>query len=787
MLTLVFFMLSWFSCNSQDGVFFTDSKDDKYYDSGLAFVSSPSSLKHVNEDKLPVSSSIFYEGKNSLELTWNSVENGNWNAFVIGPEFIFQDISEKDTLLFFAYSRDSVSPVDLPYVFFEGDPNFSKSVKYDLSQSLPTGIAAREWIAVKLPMQYFFDSGMVDFTKTKAVIFGQKNADNKEHTLYIDFVAAIAGEISSEPQKPTSIEGYGFERHVELRWNQVSDYSVVEVFQYSNLDQAFKKITETNDSIFIDFFGEEDMNQSFRYKLRRRSLEGAFSDFSEEIEVAARNMNDGEFLSMVQEYTFRYFWDFAHPVSGLAYERNSSVKNEIVTSGGSGFGIMSIPVAIERNFISREDGVKRLLKILNFLKEADRFHGAWSHWLNGSTGEAIAFGTEKDRGGDLVETSFLIQGLLTAQAYFDADNEGERVIRDLVTELWLGVEWSWYQQAPDRDHLTWHWSPDYGWELDHALHGWNEVLITYLLAVSSPTHPIEPSLYHTGWARNGDIVNGRTKFGITLPLGVSNGGPLFFTHYSFLGLDPSEFGDNYVDNYYEQNRSQTLINRSYCISNPGNFVGYSEDCWGLTASDDPFGYLAHEPDLARDNGTISPTAAISSIPYTPEESMAALKHFYRDHGAQLFGPMGFYDAFNQTEEWIAPSYLAIDQGPIVLMIENFRTGLLWRLFMSNEDVKRGIGLIETPLSAPWLNDSRPTIYPNPGESGEISMRVNGSVEILGLFSTDGRKVNIEMVEKKGSSLTTREYWIKMAKTTSGSYVLRYQLDGTTYSQKILIK
>lgn len=394
-------------------------------------------------------------------------------------------------------------------------------------------------------------------------------------------------------------------------------------------------------------------------------------------------ISDEQLLTKIQEQTFRYFWDFAHPVSGLARERNTS--GDIVTIGGSGFGLMAIIVGIERGFISRNAGIERFKKTINFLAQAERFHGVWPHWLNGATGDAVAFSTFDD-GGDLVETSFMAQGLLTVRQYLNENNSTENELIIQINELLETIEWDWYTKG-DQKVLYWHWSPEHEWKMNMKIQGYNEALITYVLAASSATHGIDAEVYHKGWAREGDIQNGKYFYGINLPLGFDYGGPLFFAHYSFSGLDPRNLTDRYA-NYWQQNKNHTLINRAHGIENPNNYVGYSSTSWGFSASDDPDGYLAHSP--TRDNGTITPTAAISSITYTPAESMEAIRHFYYVLGDKLWGEYGFYDAFNPGRGWWANSYLAIDQGPIVIMIENYRTALLWDLFMSAPEVQQGL-------------------------------------------------------------------------------------------------
>ena len=394
-------------------------------------------------------------------------------------------------------------------------------------------------------------------------------------------------------------------------------------------------------------------------------------------------LTDEKLLDLVQHQSFKYFYDFGHPDSGLARERNSNL--DTVTSGGTGFGLMAILVGIERGFITRQEGIARFEKILNFLETCDRYHGVWPHWLNGSSGEVIPF-SPKDNGADLVETAFLVQGLITVREYLRDNDEKEKQLKERINTLWQAVEWDWFTQE-GQEVLYWHWSPDFGWEMNHAIRGHNETLITYVLAASSPTYYIDSMVYHAGYARNGELSNGSDYYGIKLPLGEELGGPLFFSHYSFMGLDPRNLEDQYA-NYWEQNVNHTLINRLYCIDNPNGYDGYSTDCWGLTASDNHKGYSAHSP--TNDMGVITPTAAISSIPYTPEYSLQAIRHFYYELGETLWGEYGFYDSFSLPQSWWADSYLAIDQGPIVVMIENYRSGLLWDLFMSAPEITEGL-------------------------------------------------------------------------------------------------
>ncbi len=411
------------------------------------------------------------------------------------------------------------------------------------------------------------------------------------------------------------------------------------------------------------------------------------------------SLSDSALLNLVQKQTFRYFWDFAHPISGMARERSNinDYGHETVTTGGTGFGIMSVIVAADRKWISRDTAAKFMLKMVNFLLKAQSYHGVFPHWMDGATGKTIPF-SRKDDGADLVETSYLFQGLLCARQYFNNDNSVEEELRNKLSWMWPDIEWNWFTKG-GQDVLYWHWSPNNGWAMNFPVRGFNECMIMYVLAASSPNekYQVPASVYHRGWAQSNFFKNGKEFYGYKLPLGFDFGGPLFFSQYSFLGLDPRGLKDQYAD-YWEQNKNHTLINHAYCLDNPKKFKGYGENCWGLTASDTYDGYNAFSP--TNDNGTITPTAALSAFPYTPELSMRALRHFYEDLGEKIWSEYGFTDAFNETQNWYAQSHLAIDQGPEIVMIENYRSGLLWKLFMSCPEIQQG--LKKLGFESPWL-------------------------------------------------------------------------------------
>lgn len=794
--TLVLIGLFPLESLAQVVTFFDESSDEGYYDTGLAFISGGSSFSRTGPsgDKIPVTSDQRYRGEDALSFTWTSQPSGNWDALVIAPGFPFQDISGLDSISFWVYSDTLLIADLLPKISLEGAPGTTKSLAYPLS-SFSDDIAAQTWTRITVSLATFFSDPNqtgIQFSQIKAIIFSQDSADQQSHTLLIDEVKCVPAS-SGPPPTPSGFSGKGFERHGFFRWLPLSHSSLDGYHLYQSDDQGqtwnFARFISSSDSMMVYFWGHPGAGIQREYRLTSVSFSGSESMPSSSITLSGAIMNDSLFLDMVQEATFRYFWDFAHPVSGLARERNSSLNT--VTSGGSGFGIMAILVGIERNWISRLDGLNRLLTVTAFLDTADRFHGAWPHWMNGSTGKVIPF-SAKDDGGDLVETAFLIQGLLAARSYFNDSTPSEQLLRSRITSLWESVEWDWYRRN-NQSVLYWHWSPNFGWDMDFELRGFNEVHITYILAIASPSHPVPASLYHSGWAAP-DYTSGQTPYGYPLFTTPSNGGPLFFSHYSYLGFDPRYLSDGYA-NYFIRNAHHTLVNREWCIQNPGQFSGYGPDCWGLTASDDPLvGYLAHEATASRDNGTITPTAALSSMPYTPVESMAALQHFYRVYGEDLWGTLGFRDAFNPSQDWVANSYLAIDQGPIIVMIENYRSGLLWDLFMANPEIAPALSTIGfAPDSSSWITKRSPMlektqwkVWPNPIDSDD-HLYVEGvcpAAASLRILTSDGKTV----FERRLPAHHEWKRWKLSIPPTlaTGSYLLTIECEGSQPYQQVLL-
>ena len=695
-------------------VFFDNSHSDAGFVSSNGWSIAPSTLELANRT-VPVDTQRFLSPPNALRLSWTSAIGGDWQATIeVTRRYARPFRFEGDALTFWCYSDSEITAANSPRVYLEDVyENGTPAVTLvNGNERIPAG----RWVQIKLPFAKIFDR----FTKSTeepkfqvhdilSITFLQGLDDSEQHTLYLDDfqIRDLDTGDTTPPPTPDAIAVRAYERHFDVSWepSQAEDLLAYRIYRSSD-GKAFEPVgtQQGSRSRFVDFTGEPPREAVYRVTaLDLAGNESAPSPISKRAQT--RPFTDEELLTMVQEASFRYYWEASHPAAGLAPEVLPGDSN-LLALGGSGFGVMSMLVAAERGFAPREAVAERVLKIVRFLARADRFHGVWPHFLDGDTGRAIAFFGKYDNGGDLVETAFMIQALLAARQYFDRNTAAEREIRQTATRLWREVEWSWYRQQPDSDVLYWHWSPDYGFHINHPLIGWNETMIVYLLAIASPTHPVPAKLYHTGWAGTSEervryrqswgrtkagsqYTNGNTFYGIKLDVGVGNGADLFFTHFSYMGFDPRGIRDRYT-NYFENNRAIARINHAYCVENPRGFVGYGADTWGLSAGINSGG---GRPLPRDDNGTINIMASLASMPYTPTQSLAALKHFYRDLGSKIWGIYGFHDGFNETENWFEEVYMALNQAPITVMIENHRTGLLWKHFMANPEIQPALKAI----------------------------------------------------------------------------------------------
>ncbi|HZK06935.1 MAG TPA: glucoamylase family protein [Bacteroidales bacterium] len=779
---------------AQTWFYFQDSPDETFYDFSWLTVNVPSMLEVAGADshRFPVENEVpAQQGINSLRLSWTSKAGGNWQAIAAGLDWTANNVADADTLLLFLRSPEVFNSQNLPAIFME-DANNQQTVKVAISD-YSGNLQSNDWTRITIPMAPFHASANVNFEAIKTIGFAQKLTDGSAHTLYVDDMRIFKGDGSSPPVAPPhGVAAKGYDSHAYLTWqpNTESNLNGYEIFLSTNNGATFDKRATLGktDTSYTDFVRTLGTNLGLQYKMTALNDANEPSPFSETVQTSTYDMNDEQLMEMVQEATFRYFWDFAHPASGMARERNTS--GNVITTGGSGFGIMALLVGIERQFITRDQGIARMKKILTFLENSDRFHGVWPHWLNGNTGKVVPF-SDLDNGGDLVETAFLVQGLLAARQYFSQTNTDEQSIAERITQLWETVEWDWYRRN-DGKYLYWHWSPNHQWAMNMQVRGPNESAVVYLLAIASPTHNVPASLWHEGWASSPNYVNGNSFYGYKLWVGWDYGGPLFFAHYSYLGFDPRNKKDAYA-NYFLNNRNHTLINRAYCIANPKNFDGYSSVSWGLTASDDPWGYMAHEPFGTRDNGTIAPTAALSSMPYTPVESMAALKHFYRILGDKIWGNMGFMDAYNVEANWYANSYLGIDQGTTIDMIENHRSGLLWNNFMANPEIQPALDAIG------FVYDPQSIFEPGAGTIALTSSPVPATDYLTVSFTLDKpQQVTIELQSVTGQRVLSpiatgklsqgvQSLLIDIRQVPSGVYLLYLKTANSFGVQKLVVK
>ena len=780
---------------AQEVYLFTEGTDATFYDQGIVdkssqgsstfeFTSPPNAPQY--NDKVPCSTTA-YKGTTSLKFNYTSATDGNWSVTIYRSDWSTADILTLDSLSFYIYSEEELPETGLPLIGIKAN-NVSGSG--DAISQLYTvtnggqGLVANTWTRITFPLNQVFDdpeNSNLDFSEIKGIVFSQSEFNNTSRLILIDQISAFKN--IEEIPVVENLTAIGYDSHAELSWTAPVDALAYRVYASYDNGQTFELRTETSENDYLDFVPEAGKNTTAVYRV----VTVLQNQESEPVETSAdiRDFTDDELLNMVEYYSFRYFWDGAHQATGMALERSNGSQTT-AASGATGMGLMTLIAAHERVYKPQDEIKERILKILNFLSTCDRHHGAWSHWYNADTFKTIQFG-EKDDGGDLVETSFVAQALVALRNYFTGSDEKSTQIRQQATQLWNEIDWNWYRQD-GQNVLYWHWSPNYGFEKNMKITGWNEALITYLMAASSPTYAIDKDVYDQGWAQNGNIVSRRTYYNYEIKLAPNWGGPLFWIHYTHLGINPHGLTDQYAD-YWQEHVNTAKIQYAYAVQNPNGFKNYGGNCWGLTASDDPDGYTAHQP-MTNDNGTISPTAALASMPYSPEESLRALKYFYRERGAELFGIYGPYDAFNDEQDWVQKAYIGIDQGPIAVMIENYRTGLLWNQVMADEDVQAGLEKLGfeyqiVTSSGELINQARELkIYPNPS-TGTITIRLTdpkpNSPVWLKCYSMDG-----QLMMEGNKRIAGSEVSFNCSTLQNGIYLIWIQNADIQFTNKLII-
>jgi hypothetical protein len=683
-----------------DILFFVDNPNrDQKFEHSWGYSKNPSSLE-LEAQKFPVTSERAFNGRDSLRLRWTSASNGEWGVCVAVAGWLWVDTTNGTMIRYRANAPEAIPREALPSIALEDSANHKSDKLWIGNYCDGIDGDSKTWQDIEIPLSDIKPGPMkCDMGRIKSIYHFQHHPDAVERMMWIDDLRIVepGAPPGSPPAEPAGVVAAGRQGRIDVRWSPNVEPDIIGYNIYRGATTVAEFLPQNvaihEPAVYSDDVGGDGV--TYFYRVTAVNKEFQESKPSKPVSATSAAMTEKDLITYAQQAAFHYFYEYAHPVSGLARERKGS--SDICAIGASGFGLLSIMVGAERGFITRDAAAAHVRKVIRFLEEAPRHHGAFPHWIHGVTGETVPF-SEWDDGGDLVETAYLVQGLLACRQYFDKDNEAERHIRDGVTRIWESVEWNWYRKNEMSTRLYRHWSPNYDWRMDTELYGFSEAHLVYILAIASPTHPIPASMYYEGWASDKGYANGKSYYGRILAVGPEMGGPLFFTHLSYAGFDPRKKHDRFC-NYFENNRNMVLINQAYCADNPGKFRGYSERAWGLSSSDNPYGGFAVHQPKKNDNGTLAPAAMLASMPYAPKEVILSLRHLYKTQGARLWGEFGFRSGFNPGEDWYSRHYIGIDLGPVAPMIENTRSGLCWKHFMANPEIGKAlkeIGFIAEP-------------------------------------------------------------------------------------------
>lgn len=680
---------------AQDIIVFDDddATGSDYYDASWGnATTSFLNLVGPGKDKLPINAVQKYKGQHSGIIRWKQTAGGEWRLFIAADGWAGQNAANYDSLVFYLNGPQAMSGEVLPYLGLEDTGN-------TLSNTTPltayfAGLDAdlSTWQRVHVPLSAFQPFGSFDLSKLKTVRFSNGAATADTVTMWVDEIRIIKKPADAQaPSAPQNFAVIPHDRLVELTWNENNETDLHGYFVYRATDVAGPFSRIQNEAGRVPYFFDTQVTNGapYYYKITAVDSSSNESDFSLMLAGTPATGTDTDLLDLEQRAAFYFFWYASNPNTGVSLDRMTNPT--LGATGSTGFGLTTYPIAVERGWITRTQAAERTLKVLRFYRDtADRFHGFYPHFLNSETGKVIEL-FDKDNGADIVESAYFFAGALTCRQYFTGADAVESEIRQIATDLYNAADWQFVRRNTAGDtlqNLSWWWSPTYGFQNGGRVTGFNEAMIVYLLALGSPTHAVPASVYHQGWA--GSYRRNQSHYGI--PLQVESWSSSLFTYqYTPCWVDFRNKQDAYA-NYFETSRNATLINRQWCIANTGHYVGYSDSLWGLTACDGPGyspfrGYDARGP-FQSDDGTIAPTAALASMPFTPNESLAALRYMFDHHRDGLWGAYGFKDAFNLTAnpDWFDPDYIGIDQGPIVIMIENYRSQLIWNLFMSSPEV-----------------------------------------------------------------------------------------------------
>ena len=507
--------------------------------------------------------------------------------------------------------------------------------------------------------------------------------------------------------------------------------------------------------------------------------------------AAASALDDSTFLDLLQRSAINFFWQEANSSTGLI--RDSSAPHVPSSTASVGFGITALCIGIDRGWLPRENVRQRILTTYRTLwktpqgREAQGrcgYKGLYYHFLNMSTATREWNSELSD-----IDTALLFAGILYGKEYFDGEHPDEVEIRALADSIYYRADWEWMRNY--QPGLTLEWTPERGFA-NGWWAGYNEMMIMYILGLGSPTHPL-PEITWKNWC-SGYVW--KAQYGYE----YVNFAPLFGHQFSHCWIDFRGIQDDYMRkkgiDYFENSRRATYAAQAYCIDNPKKWKGYGEFVWGITPSDGPNGYAARgAPPAENEDGTISPTAVGASIAFAPEICLPTLKYWYDTYRSLLWGAYGFRDAFNLQKNWWSSFVIGIDQGPIVIMIENYRSGKVWRTFMKNTDVRRGLhraGFRATGTGVKTGSTSQPDAvlllrsYPNPCNDTtalEYVLPHAGSIRLM-LYDVSGRTVRTLFSGWKEAG-QHREL-LSSGRLASGLYFCRLEAEGQSVTHKLQV-